>query len=237
MACTAGRPGTRPTCGQRRRSTRTDRPAPELRRRGGPGRAELVRLMPGRQAPRLGLPGSAADELYFLECGKHLAWGYPDQPPFVPLVARLMSDLAPGSLVILRLPSALAAGVLVLLTGLLTRELRGGRTAQVLACAVIALAPVVTGAEHLLSTTSFNLLVSALLCWLLLRILRAGDQRLWLAAGLAAGAGLLDTDLVAFLIFAVVVGLAVVGPRLPLRSGWFYAGGAIALAMWAAYQI
>ena len=179
--------------------------------------------------------GYHRDELYFLECGKHLAWGYPDQPPFVPLVARLMSDLAPGSLVILRLPSALAAGVLVLLTGLLTRELRGGRTAQVLACAVIALAPVVTGAEHLLSTTSFNLLVSALLCWLLLRILRAGDQRLWLAAGLAAGAGLLDTDLVAFLIFAVVVGLAVVGPRLPPRSGWFYAGGAIALAMWSPY--
>jgi Dolichyl-phosphate-mannose-protein mannosyltransferase len=179
--------------------------------------------------------GYHRDELYFLQCGKHLAWGYPDQPPLVPLIARLMSDLAPGSLVLLRLPSALAAGLLVLLTALLTRELGGGRTAQVLACAVIALAPVVTGAEHLLSTTSFNLPLSALLCWLLLRILRTGHHRLWLAAGLVAGAGLLDTDLVAFLIFAVVAGLAVVGPRQPLRSGWFYAGGAIALAMWSPY--
>ena len=179
--------------------------------------------------------GYHRDELYFIESGKHLAWGYPDQPPFVPLVARLMTDLAPGSLVVLRLPSALAGGALVLLTGLLTRELGGRRAAQALACAVIALAPVVTGSSHLLSTTTFDLLVSALLLWLLVRILRTGDQRLWLPAGLAAGAGLLDTDLVAFLIAAAVVALVIAGPRAPLRSGWFYAGGAIALGLWAPY--
>ena len=173
--------------------------------------------------------GYHRDELYFIECGKHLAWGYPDQPPFVPLVARLIISLAPGSLVVLRLPSALAGGMLVLLTGLLTRELGGRRAAQSLACAVIALAPLVTGASHLLSTTTFDLPVWALLLWLLVRILRTGDQRLWLPAGLAAGAGLLDTDLIAFLIAAVVVALATAGPRAPLRSGWFYAGGGIAL--------
>ena len=179
--------------------------------------------------------GYHRDELYFLECGNHLAWGYPDQPPFVPLVARAMSGLAPGSLVVLRLPSALAAGVLVLLTALLTRELGGGRAAQVLACALIALSPVISGAGHLLSTTSFYLPVSALLIWLVIRILRTGEQRLWLAVGLAAGAGLLDTDLVAFGAFAVVAGVVIAGPRLPLRSAWLYAGGAIALAMWAPY--
>ena len=167
--------------------------------------------------------GYHRDELYFIECGRHLAWGYPDQPPFVPLVARLMTALAPGSLVLLRLPSALAGGALVLLTGLLTRELGGRRAAQALACAVIALAPVVTGASHLLSTTTFDFPVWALLLWLLVRILRTGEQRLWLPAGLAAGAGLLDTDLVAFLIAAVVAALAMAGPRAPLRSGWFYA--------------
>jgi hypothetical protein len=179
--------------------------------------------------------GYHRDELYFIACGKHLAWGYPDQPPFVPLVARLMTDLAPGAPVVLRLPSALAGGMLVLLTGLLTRELGGRRAAQALACAVIALAPVVTGSSHLLSTTTFDLPVWALLLWLLVRILRTGDQRLWLPAGLAAGAGLLDTDLVAFLIAAAVAALVIAGPRAPLRSGWFYAGGAIALGMWAPY--
>lgn len=181
--------------------------------------------------------GYHRDELYFIESGKHLAWGYPDQPPLVPLIARLMTDLAPGSLVLLRLPSALAAGLLVLLTALLTRELGGGLTAQLLACAVVAVAPVVTGASHLLSTTTFDMPAWALLCLILLRILRTGDNRLWLAAGLVAGVALLDTDLVAFLIVAVVAGLLAIGPRVAFRSPWFYAGGAIALALWSPYLV
>jgi 4-amino-4-deoxy-L-arabinose transferase-like glycosyltransferase len=179
--------------------------------------------------------GYHRDELYFIVCGQHLAWGYPDQPPFVPLVARLMTGIAPGSLVLLRLPSALAGGALVVLTGLLTRELGGRRAAQVLAAAVIAAAPVVIGASHLLSTTTFDLPAWALLCLILARILRTGNARLWPVAGLVAGVALLDTDLVGFLIFAVVVSVAVVGPRQTFRSGWFYVGGAIALALWSPY--
>jgi 4-amino-4-deoxy-L-arabinose transferase-like glycosyltransferase len=181
--------------------------------------------------------GYHRDELYFVQCGRHLAWGYPDQPPLVPLIARLMTDLAPGSLVLLRLPSAIAGGVLVVLTGLLTRELGGRRNAQVLAAALIAIAPVVIGASHLLSTTTFDLPAWALLCLILLRILRTGENRLWLAAGLVAGITLLDTDLVAFLIFAIVVGLAVAGPRATFRSGWCYAGGVLALVLWSPYLI
>lgn len=180
--------------------------------------------------------GYHGDELYFLQAGQHLAWGYPDQPPFVPLVARLMSALDPGSLVLLRLPAALSAGALVLLTALLTREFRGGRAAQLLACAVTAVAPLIA-TMHGLGTAGFDLLVSVLLCWLTIRILRTGEPWLWLAVGLTAGAGLLASDLVAFLMFAVVAGLAVTGPRWPLRSGWFYTAGAIALALWAPYLV
>lgn len=194
-------------------------------------------LLSGLLVAFSGRYGYHRDELYYLQCGRHLAWGYPDQPPLVPVIARLISDLAPGSLVLLRLPSALAAGALVLLTGMIARELGGGRIAQLLASGVIALAPVVVGSNHLLSTTAFYLPFAALLSLLLLRILRTGIDRLWLAAGLVAGIALLDTDLVAFLIFAVVVGLIVVGPRRHLLSPWFYAGGAVAIGIWAPYLI
>jgi 4-amino-4-deoxy-L-arabinose transferase-like glycosyltransferase len=181
--------------------------------------------------------GYHRDEMYFLACGRHLAWGYPDQPPFVPVLARLVSDVAPGSLILLRLPSALASAALVILTGLIAREFGAERCAQVLAAAVVAAAPLVIGAGHLLSTTTFDLPAWALVTWLVVRILRTGDQRLWLAVGLAAGAGFFDTDLIAFLLFAVVVGLAAAGPRRPFGSAWLYAGGAIAAAMWAPYLV
>ena len=50
-----------------------------------------------------------------------------------------------------------------------------------------------------------------------------------------AGGQLLDTDLVAFLIFAVVLGLVAVGPRQPLRSAWVCGGGAVAMGLSAPY--
>ena len=179
--------------------------------------------------------GYHRDELYFLAAGRHLAWGYPDQPPLVPLLARLMSDLAPASLMVLRLPSAVASAALVLLTGLIARELGAERVAQALAAICVAAGPLVIGAGHLLSTTTFNLPAWALASWLILRILRTGNDRLWLVAGVVTGAGLLASDLIAFLLFAVIAGLAVTGPRRPFGSSWLYAGGAIAVAMWAPY--
>ena len=33
------------------------------------------------------------DELNFIVCGQHLAWGYIDHPPLVPLIARIVREL------------------------------------------------------------------------------------------------------------------------------------------------
>src|SRR5204862_7877614 len=80
-----------------------------------------------------GRHGYHRDELYFLRAGHHLAWGYPDQPPLTPLLARVMSELAPTSLVVLRLPSTLSAAAMVLLAGLMARDLGARRGGQLLA--------------------------------------------------------------------------------------------------------
>jgi len=63
--------------------------------------------------------GFFRDELYFLVCGHHLAWGYVDQPPLVALQARLAETLFGLSPTGIRILSFLAGGVTVGLTGLL----------------------------------------------------------------------------------------------------------------------
>jgi 4-amino-4-deoxy-L-arabinose transferase-like glycosyltransferase len=181
--------------------------------------------------------GYHRDELYYLAAGRHLAWGFPDQPPLVALLARLLSLLAPGSVVVLRLPSALAVAAVVVLAALLTRELGGQRAAQTLAAASMAVAPLLLGAGHLLSTTTFDLLAWALLLWLVVRVLRTGDQRLLVVCGGVAGIGLLNKDLVAFLIAALMVGIAVAGPWRILASRWLWIGGAVAAVVWAPYLL
>jgi 4-amino-4-deoxy-L-arabinose transferase-like glycosyltransferase len=179
--------------------------------------------------------GYHRDELYFLAAGHHLAWGYPDQPALVPFLARVLSDLAPGSVAALQIPSALVAGALVVLTGAIAAELDASRPAQVLASASMATAAVLLGAGHLLSTTTYDLLAWTALLWLVVRLLRTEDTRLWLAVGVVAGAGLFASDLVAFLMAAIVVGIAVAGPRRTLRSPWLWLGGAVAIIAWSPY--
>ena len=181
--------------------------------------------------------GYHRDELYFLAAGRHLAWGYADQGPLTPLIARAMSEIDSDSLTVLRLPSALAAGATVVLTGLMARALGGSRRAEAIAAAVAAVATVVLFTGHLLSTSTFDLLCWTAVTWLAVRGLRRGDDRLWLVAGAVVGVGLLNKPLPAFLAVAMLVGVAIAGPRRLLRSRYVWAGAAIALVLWAPWLV
>ncbi len=176
--------------------------------------------------------GYHRDELYFLAAARRLAWGYPDQPPFVAVLARAVSVLAPGSLVALRAPSALAAGAVVVLAAVSARELGARQQAQVFAALCMAASGVTRGMGHLLSTATFDLLAWAAIVWLVLRVLRTRADRLLVVVGLVAGVGLLDNYLVAVLLAGLLVAVALVGPRDLLASGWLWAGAAVAAAMW-----
>jgi 4-amino-4-deoxy-L-arabinose transferase-like glycosyltransferase len=73
--------------------------------------------------------GYFRDELYYLACGEHLDWGYVDQAPLIALVAALSRAVLGDSLFAIRFFPALAGAALVLLTGLIARELGGRRFA------------------------------------------------------------------------------------------------------------
>src|SRR5437899_8363514 len=78
--------------------------------------------------------GYFRDELYFLACGDHLAWGYADTAPMVALVAKTSRAFFGDSLHSIRFFPALAGAIVMVLTGLITRELGGKRFAIFLAC-------------------------------------------------------------------------------------------------------
>jgi 4-amino-4-deoxy-L-arabinose transferase-like glycosyltransferase len=181
--------------------------------------------------------GYHRDELYFIVAGEHLAWAYADQGPLTPLIARAMEELAGGSLTVLRIPSALMTGAIVLLTGLLARELGGSRRAEAIAAGCAAVGVVFLSAGHLLSTTTFDLLAWTLVVHLVVRAMRCGDDRLFLVAGVVLGLGLLNKPLPAFLALGLLAGVAVAGPRRLIRSPWVWAGAAVALVLWAPWLI
>lgn len=181
--------------------------------------------------------GYHRDELYFVQAGRHLAWGYPDQPPLVPVLARGMTLLAPRSLVVLRLPSTLAAAMVVMLGGLTARELGARRSGQVFASVSTALCGFVLAVGHLLSTATFALLGCSLTIFLLVRVLQGGDQRLWLAAGLTTGVTLQANLFPGLVLATFALAVVTVGPRDILRTRWPWLAAVIAAAVAAPYLV
>ncbi|MFG3700969.1 glycosyltransferase family 39 protein [Micromonospora sp. NPDC047620] len=214
----------------RRRATPADgRPTPRGPRATGPwavaaATTVVLLLLSGRY-------GYHRDELYFLLCGRHLDWGYVDQGPLVPALARLTDTIAPGSLVALRTPSAVIGGAAVLLVAAIAREFGAGRGAQTYAAFLAATAGIVLAGGHLLSTTSVDLLVWLAAALGTVRMLRTGDSRWALGVGLALGVGMLNKLLPALLAVGLLAGLLIAGPRPLLRDRWVLAAAALFLLL------
>lgn len=176
-----------------------------------------------------GVYGFFIDELYFLACGEHLAWGYVDFPPLTAFQAWLTRHLFGDSPYSIRLFPSLAVGGLVLMTGAFSRRLQGGRFAQGTAALAVALAPIWLVAGSYLSMNSVEPLVVTGCALLVVRMIQSGDTRLWVAFGALSGIGLLNKHTMAAFGFALVAGLLLTPERRLLASRWLLVGGAVAL--------
>jgi 4-amino-4-deoxy-L-arabinose transferase-like glycosyltransferase len=177
--------------------------------------------------------GYHRDELYFRLLSDHPAWGYVDEPPLTPMLARLGTALFGDHLWSIRIPALLCPVAIVVLGALLARELGGGTAAQTLAAIGSCGSSLVLVAGHLLSTASFDLVVWLLVILFAARALLRGQPRWWLAAGLAVGLGLYNKQLVVLLLIGLGAGLLIAGPRRELLSPWLWAGVGIALVVGA----
>jgi Dolichyl-phosphate-mannose-protein mannosyltransferase len=175
--------------------------------------------------------GFFIDELYFLACGEHLAWGYVDFPPLTAFQAWLTRHLFGDSPYSVRLFPSLAAAGLVLLSGALARRMGGGRAAQALAAVAVALAPAYLFFCSYLSMNSVEPLFWMGCALIVVRIVDTQDPRLWLWFGLVSGVGLLNKHTMALFAFGLVCGLLLTRERKLLFNRWLVLGGVIALAL------
>ncbi|WP_433975886.1 ArnT family glycosyltransferase [Tunturiibacter lichenicola] len=177
------------------------------------------------------------DELYFIVCGRHLAWGYVDQPPVIPLVARI-SELLFGlhSLALFRTFASLAGAAEVAITGLLAWRMGGSRWAQALAMTGILLAPMAIGASATFSTSTFEPLFWMTVAFALMELARLSDRGIrsgrtvalwWVLLGVAAGLGLENKWNEVFFLTCLLAALLMTSQRKLLVSKWFPIGLAL----------
>jgi hypothetical protein len=170
--------------------------------------------------------GYFRDEFYYIACSKWLALGYVDHPPLSILILAIQRKLFGDSLLSIRILPAICDAAVVFMTGWIAREMGGRRFAQMLAALAAMTAPVYLGVTGFYSMNAFELAFWAIDIWIVVRILRTGDQKLWLAFGVIAGIGVENKHSMLFFCFAVLAGLILTEQRRHLLSPWLWIGGA-----------
>jgi 4-amino-4-deoxy-L-arabinose transferase-like glycosyltransferase len=172
------------------------------------------------------------DEVYMLAIGRnHLDWGSVDQPPVAPALAWLADQLAPGSIIALRVPAILATAAAVVVAALIARELGADRRAQLITAGAQATTLWITLAGHWLTPYALEPLEWLVLGWLLVRWLRRRDDRLLIALGAVVGVAAETKFQVLLLCAVLVVCLLLLGPADLLTRPAAWLGAAIALAL------
>ncbi len=190
--------------------------------------------------------GYFCDELYYLACSEHLAWGYVDHPPLSIALLALIRAIIGDAIWALHLLPALATAGSVVLTGLMARRLGAGTFGQGLAALATVVTPLYMIFASYYSMNAFDLLFWCLGAYVILGILKNEDPKGWLLFGLIAGLGLQNKLSMGFFGLGLCVALVLTCNRKYIASkvdGKFrpglhlWAGGALAMLIFLPHLI
>ncbi len=176
--------------------------------------------------------GFHRDELDIIMSARQLDWGYVAYPPLTPLVARIGLELFGNSLQGLRLFSALGQGLVIILAGLMARDMGGKRGAQVMAGVAAFIAPVALTAGTLIQYMAFDYVWWVLMAFFTVRLLATDNPRYWLGIGASIGLGMQTKFTIAFWVVGLIIAVLVTPARKYLRSKWLWLGAGLALLIY-----
>jgi hypothetical protein len=168
--------------------------------------------------------GIFRDEMYYLACSRHMAWGYVDHPPFTVWVAWISRVVLGSSPLGVRLLPIISGAAVVWLAGTLAREMGGGRFAQGLAALAVFVVPLYLLAHAWLTDNAFEQLIWMTCIWLVLKAVNTGDARYWFWFGVMAGLGFENKYSIAFLLLGLLVGVVLTPHRHFLKSRYLWLG-------------
>ncbi len=107
------------------------------------------------------------DELLYFSLGQHLALGYHSVPPFIGFLAFVSTKLFGYTLFAAKFFPALAGGILIYLSGIIAKELKGGLYAQILTAISLLVSLLFIRAFGLFQPVVFDILFWTLAIYLL----------------------------------------------------------------------
>jgi hypothetical protein len=173
--------------------------------------------------------GLFRDEYYYIETSKHLAWGYVDLQPLSALILAISRAIFGDTIFGIRIFSYLAGSAIVFLSGLIAREMNGGKFAQIFTAFLVIFSGTILGVSGYFSMNSFDILLSVLMFYFLIKLVNTNNSKLWLVIGLLFGLGLENKLTFLFLGLGLAVGLILTRYRNHLKTKELWIGAAAAL--------
>lgn len=181
--------------------------------------------------------GYFRDELYYIACSDHLAFGYVDHPPLSIAILWINRLILGDSLYAMRFLPSVAGSAVIIISALMVRKLGGGKFAQGLTALSIVAAPGLFGHAQLFTMNPFDVLFWTIACYVAVSLLTDDNPRLWIYFGIIIGLGLLNKYSIGFLVIGVVAGLLLTHKRKELLSKWFLLGGCVAVIIFLPHII
>ena len=171
--------------------------------------------------------GYFIDEFYYIACANNPAFGYVDHPPLAPLVLTVFQFVFGTSIYAIRFLPALAEAAAVFCTGILTKEIGGNKFAQLLAACSFAAMPVTVAFGGFYSMNAFEPLLAVLLLLIIVKMIKTGNTKLWINAGVIMGLGMMNKHTFGVFIIAFLFALIISGKWKLIFNRWFILGGVI----------
>jgi hypothetical protein len=168
--------------------------------------------------------GYFIDELYNIDSAKHLSSGFVELSSLGPLIYAGWISLFGYSMTSIRILALIPGIITVFLAGLIAREFGGKRFAQFMTALVVCLCPVWLAFNSFLGCDGFDQAVTAVFLLLVIRILKTGNQKLWIAAGIAAAIAILFKQTLLFYGTALFISLLLTKERKAFLSVYFWVG-------------
>ena len=181
--------------------------------------------------------GFFSDEFYTIALSRHLAFGYVDLPPLVPLLVAFSRALLGDSLLAYHIFPALAGSATLVFICLITKEFGGKTFAVALSALGFIIVPIWLVIDSIFCYDSIDQLVLAGFLYTLVRFLRTGNRKLWILLGAIAGIACLTKMTILFLGPGFLIALLVSKRRQDLLTPWPWLGAALCLVIVSPYLL
>ena len=175
--------------------------------------------------------GYFLDELYTLACSRNVSLAFVDIPPVAPSLLALNTAVFGDSLFALHILPSVFSGVMVLLVGLMAKELGGKRLAMLLSGLAAAFVPVWMALGSLYTYDFLDQLTLVLLFFALIKLLKTENMKWWLVIGVIAGFGLMVKPSQVFFLAAMALALLLTKHRKMFLTKWPWLGASVAFVI------